>query len=776
MMIETMVTLGVISSAFLVMWGKYVMIRVEQQIVDLSAPAALKSILDEFSAVTDYHTLRDSLPRRLSSLLKCQRVLLYQRLGETLQFASGTFDEQPGWSSSLLEFAHINPLDIKGDTPEAKAWRLRRTVTAPTESLTPMLVAVPLIYRHHTIGVLVAIRGSFGRSEEGYYDHWLADEIQVVEMVASVTAMLLENTRLLERDRERIHELSLLNSISSQLHRSMYEPDRMRSIVVQRAREISAADFCELILPSTPSDAIPWITPTLRDMLFHPKSGQQDLNSSPFIIERLSIGRQATEEAVSLNVVRTPPPSAPTTLQIYPHSEYLNQLSASIKTFFAIPLVSGSIGRGSRRAGIEGILAMGGEAGQKVLGVLVGAYHRPWKLRHEELVLLRVLASQASAILENMYLMEEVVEARTEARKLLRQVLDDQRLKELILESIPSGLITVDLSGCITTFNSAAEVVLGYHPAEVLGQPIQKILDLRRVNPSVFEKEEQSSTLVTLDRHGQEVVLDVAMSPLRDNRGELVGVLITFSDITSMHRLEEEKRRLDRLAALGEMAANVAHEVRNPLASIKTSMQILLDDLARSGNDHKGSIDQESGDEAQESVSIVLKEVERLDAIVRDLLLFAKPRQLYRIPCNLVELSDRVLRMAQAQYEEVGIVVHRVYQEVPMVQVDVAQIEQVLFNLYLNAVQAMPDGGVLTIACRIVSNWIELTVSDTGVGIPSDQLERIFQPFFTSKAHGIGLGLPITRRLVEDHHGRLLVESQLGYGTTITVRLPLTED
>lgn len=748
------------------------MIRVEQQIVDLSAPAALKSILDEFSAVTDYRTLRDSLPRRLSSLLKCQRVLLYQRLGETLQFASGTFDEQPGWSSSLLEFAHINPLDIKGDTAEAKAWRLHRTVTAPTESLTPMLVAVPLIYRHHAIGVLVAIRGGFGRSEEGYHDHWSVDEIQVVEMVASVIAMLLENTRLLERDRERIHELSLLNSISSQLHRSMYEPDRMRSIVVQRAREISAADFCELILPSAPPDAIPWITPTLHDMLFHPKSEQQDLNSSPFIIERLSIGRQATEEAVSFNIVRTSPPSAPTTLQIYPYSEYLNQLSASIKTFFAIPLVS--IGRGSKRAGIEGIIAAGGEAGQKVLGVLVGAYHRPWKLRHEELVLLRVLASQASAILENIYLMDEVVEARTEARKLLRQVLDDQRLKELILESIPSGLITVDLSGCITTFNSAAEAVLGYHPAEVLGQPVQKILDLRRVNPSLFEKEEQSSTLETLDRHGQVVVLDVAMSPLRDNRGEPIGVLITFSDITFMHRLEEEKRRLDRLAALGEMAANVAHEVRNPLASIKTSMQILLDDL--SSNNHKASIDQESGDEAQESVSIVLKEVERLDAIVRDLLLFAKPRQLYRIPCNLVELSDHVLRMAQAQYEEAGIIVHRVYQEVPMVQVDVAQIEQVLFNLYLNAVQAMPDGGVLTIACHVVSNWIELTVSDTGVGIGSDQLERIFQPFFTTKAHGIGLGLPITRRLVEDHHGRLLVESQLGYGTTITVRLPLTED
>src|SRR6266700_206998 len=208
----------------------------------------------------------------------------------------------------------------------------------------------------------------------------------------------------------------------------------------------------------------------------------------------------------------------------------------------------------------------------------------------------------------------------------------------------------------------------------------------------------------------------------------------------SVYRLEEEKRRLDRLAALGEMAANVAHEVRNPLASIKTSVQLLLDDLEKSSNNPAIFNDEESRVEAQESVSIVLKEVERLDAIVRDLLLFAKPRQLYRTPCNLLELSDRVLRMMQTQYVEAGIVVHRSYQPVPTLRVDVAQIEQVLINLYLNAVQAMPDGGVLYISCQEIHDGIEIIVSDTGVGISPDQLEHIFQPFFTTRAHGIGLG------------------------------------
>jgi len=299
-------------------------------------------------------------------------------------------------------------------------------------------------------------------------------------------------------------------------------------------------------------------------------------------------------------------------------------------------------------------------------------------------------------------------------------------------------------------------------------------------------------------------------------------VLITFTDVTSMHHLEEEKRRLDRLASLGEMAASVAHEVRNPLASIKTSVQMLLYDLAGEDEDEDEDVEaavssttdngaNRMDEGAQESVSVVLKEVERLDSIVRDLLLFARPRQLHFVECNLVELSDHIVQFMQAQFTEAGVVVHRVYHDVQPVRVDVSQMEQVLFNLYMNALQAMPDGGVLSISCQVVHtgtassesvetfgekreignllelsssrrgyngqhDWLELSVSDTGVGISPDALERIFQPFFTTKAHGIGLGLPITRRLVEDHHGYMLVESQLGYGATISVRLPLTDD
>jgi len=236
-------------------------------------------------------------------------------------------------------------------------------------------------------------------------------------------------------------------------------------------------------------------------------------------------------------------------------------------------------------------------------------------------------------------------------------------------------------------------------------------------------------------------------------------------------------------------------------------MQMLVDDLGGFAPLARKQ-DEQNPEAAQESVAVALKEVERLDAIVRDLLLFARPRQLHCIACNLAELSERVLNIMQAQCAEMGVIIHRVYHDIPVIQVDMAQMEQVLFNLYMNAIQAMPEGGVLTVSCQVIpdnastysdtlgeqgrsfefgepigaidvdeysKSWLELSVSDTGIGIAPDQLERIFQPFFTTKAHGIGLGLPITRRLVEDHRGHLLVESQPGYGTTISVRLPISD-
>ena len=663
----------------------------------LDTPAIISAILAEWSAVTDYRVLRDSLPRRLAHLLRCCCVLLYQYNSETLQFVSGSFDDVPGWSTALLAIAHINPIDINSDVPEARAWQTHRATLSSVEGASSEPVAVPLIYRQRAIGVLVAYRNVEDTTQQNRYattgtlsmkpaTHekaacWSVIDLPAIEAIAGVVAMLLENTRFLERDRRRIHELSLMNSVASQLSSVGYDPERIYTVITQRTREITSVDLCTVITPITPLESIPWITLALKEKLFDRLGKQREEHSAPLIIER--------------------PGEAHTV-------EYWHHLPANIKTFFAIPLIlHENIGHTTVLGSIPSFLHLTSHEsryvqGAKVLGVVVGAYYKPWKLRREELVLLQVLANQASAALENFYLLTEVVEARNEARKLLRQVLDA---------------------------------------------------------------------------------------------------------VATMRRMEEEKRRLDRLASLGEMAASVAHEVRNPLASIKTSMQMLKDDLEDAARHaRQGDGGAYVNEEAQESVSIVLKEVERLDAIVRDLLLFAKPRQLHCVVCNLRELSDHVLQVMQPRCLELGVTVRREYTDVPPAYADIAQMEQVLFNLYTNAMQAMPEGGVLTVSCQVISMeranglpvdhvkegditfgtpigiyserqcWLELAVSDTGVGILPDQLKRIFQPFFTTKAHGIGLGLPITRRLIEDHRGHLLVKSQPGSGATFCVRLPIVEE
>jgi GAF domain-containing protein len=173
--------------------------EVEQQCKEISAAEVLKALLSRFSAVPDYQTLRDDLPGVLTGLLRCRSVLLYQRVDEALHFVAGSFADEPGWSASLLAIAHINPISLTSDEPEASAWRERRSVAVPQTR--PTLVALPLIYRHRSIGVLVVLRGSGGAHEE-YAETWSSEEVQVLDAIADTIALLLENTRLQQDQRE----------------------------------------------------------------------------------------------------------------------------------------------------------------------------------------------------------------------------------------------------------------------------------------------------------------------------------------------------------------------------------------------------------------------------------------------------------------------------------------------------------------------------------------------------------------------------------------------
>jgi two-component system, NtrC family, sensor histidine kinase HydH len=257
-------------------------------------------------------------------------------------------------------------------------------------------------------------------------------------------------------------------------------------------------------------------------------------------------------------------------------------------------------------------------------------------------------------------------------------------------------------------------------------------------------------TRAMLPRQASEAVFEI---PLYLVVGVVTGIL---SD--RQRKANESLRRAERLKSLGEMAAGMAHEVKNPLAAIRSSAQILTDRL--------------SGREG-ELAHIVVNEVDRLNRVVNEFLDYARPAPLKREPVLLSALLDSCLELLAPVVEQAVVTVNRVYPKCEhKVDADPDQLRQVFLNLVLNAIQAMNAGGRMTLDVRQEAGSTRVVVRDTGPGIPSDKLRQVFEPFFSTKPGGTGLGLPIAQRIMSEHGGRLVIESKLGEGTIATVILP----
>jgi two-component system sensor histidine kinase HydH len=224
--------------------------------------------------------------------------------------------------------------------------------------------------------------------------------------------------------------------------------------------------------------------------------------------------------------------------------------------------------------------------------------------------------------------------------------------------------------------------------------------------------------------------------------------------------IEEQLRRADRLSALGELSAGMAHEIRNPLGSIRGTAEILQDGI-------------EPSDPRYEFTRILIKEVDRLNRVVQNFLDFARPAEKERSAVDVGLLLREVLTLTRLHAQKNGVKIELEVGETPPVQANPEQIKQAFLNLILNALQAMPDGGTLTLAAETEEDRLRLRLSDTGQGIPQENLERVFNPFFTTRSNGTGLGLAITHRIIQGHGGRMEVESRVGEGTTFTVILPV---
>ncbi|HVZ23943.1 MAG TPA: ATP-binding protein [Vicinamibacterales bacterium] len=346
------------------------------------------------------------------------------------------------------------------------------------------------------------------------------------------------------------------------------------------------------------------------------------------------------------------------------------------------------------------------------------------------------------------------------------QIADLQALNQHVIDSLPSGLATTDSDGNVLTFNRAAELITGRPFASVMGRPIGEVLQLAPETVSALTADLGGSRGRRMEGHylrdGQPMEIGLSAANL-ETPGGRAGYLFTFQDVTEFKKLERDARMQQRLAAVGEMAAGIAHEIRNPLASMSGSIQILRHELPLST-------------EQEQLMDIVLRESERLNTTIGSFLAYARPQKfsIRRFDVRRA-LNDAALLRRNSQEVHDG---HLIDVDVPETELayeaDEGQIKQIVWNLATNGLRAMPNGGRLRLEGQSDggSEGVVIRVRDEGVGIPSEDLDGLFQPFHGRFVKGSGLGLAIVHRIVTDYNGEIHVSSQPGQGTTVEVHLP----
>ena len=379
---------------------------------------------------------------------------------------------------------------------------------------------------------------------------------------------------------------------------------------------------------------------------------------------------------------------------------------------------------------------------------------------YEDIGLLSTLANQTAVALENARLYEEVVNARNYIQE--------------ILESMVTGVLTVDARGSLVTFNPMAETISGLSSAEVLGRSYEEVFSKKSVLVQVIEGTLKDRCYTNFEaglvskKRGL-VPVSVSSTVLFDSRNKKIGALVSLIDLTEVKELEGKVRQADKLGALGTMAAGMAHEIKNPLSSMKVLSQLL-------------PLKYQDQEFREKLLEIMPREIDRIDRIVESLLSFARATAPQFKKLKIEEVIEENMKYFAEQAKSSGVKIVKAYGDLPEIEGDHDQLSQVFSNLILNALQAMPEGGELKIETRpgkqienILQNVI-IMVADTGHGIPPENLKRLFDPFFTTKYAGTGLGLSISHNIVDGHHGFIDVKSEVGRGTVFTVALPVSQE
>jgi two-component system sensor histidine kinase PilS (NtrC family) len=380
-------------------------------------------------------------------------------------------------------------------------------------------------------------------------------------------------------------------------------------------------------------------------------------------------------------------------------------------------------------------------------------------------IFINILAFYLTAFLTG-YLAERVRKTESALQEKAIDYEELERLNSSIVSNIDSGLLTINGDLKIRVFNRHASDLTGITQEEAYDSPLTEIMEGFTPFAEKILAFHEGEIDYNSRKRGR-MVFGFRSVPFTDKEGTLAGVIIHFKDLTQITRMKAELKKADRLAAIGELSAHIAHEVKNPLASISGSVQLICQGERIDDADKK-------------LLNIIVRETERLNSLINDFLAYARPSQPLKIPVLLRQLIMDMTSLMSADPRFKNVVINNNCPEQLNLPVDRDQIRQVFWNLFLNAAQAMPGGGVIRIdadndeAVGSSEGKVKIVVADTGAGMSGNDMKRVFEPFFTTKSGGTGLGLATVYRIIESHGGTIIVDSVKDAGTTFTIMLPNT--
>ncbi len=573
-----------------------------------------------------------------------------------------------------------------------------------------MLIA-PLVSEDATVGVLFLTRDAGGFS---------ASEQKLISIISSHAATVMKNAIAYEqRMQKRVFELTALYDFSQRISAASNLEEALDSIL-EIVGDLEDYDESYIFTVDSESNTATPVASRMRDDVKQPMSDEPldgDGVISWTIRERMALvspdvasDERFTEEGV---------------------------IGPDVRSLMSIPLI----------------------VRDEVVGVMCLNSYSPQKYSEEDVRTLSIIASQGAAIYKEL-----------EALTALTSYTDN------ILSSIAAGVVTIASDGTVLTWNQAAEEIVGVHAQHVVGNHFEATIEsvpiteadkatLMDAITSVFMTGEmfQGYKMCFHPQDLEEVYLNMRISLLLSSNGEQLGVVVIFEDISKEIRMENDVRRMGELAAIGQLAASIAHELRNPLSSIKGAAQFLQNEYSADSS-------------ISEFLEIIIDEVNGLSRLTTEFLDFARPTQLELKKTSVNILIERTIQLMGIQMDQNNVELSMsLDDDAPEVEIDPKQLQQVLKNIIINAMQAMPEGGAISIeTSRWRGDGAQIVVADTGSGIPNDKLEKILQPFFTTKTKGTGLGLSIVNKIIENHGGRMRIESEEGVGSRFIIELQST--